>query len=130
MYENLKKLRLSLGMTQSEFGKSIGVAKTTYNNYETGEREPKSNFWISIAKVYGVTIDYLMGYSNDPHRTSLESEGESVCSAEAQKLAEQFDELDDFGKNAVRCLIKIEHERCLSKLHEEKANKNKHQQNK
>lgn len=130
MYENLKKLRLSLGMTQSEFGKSIGVAKTTYNNYETGEREPKSNFWISIAKVYGVTIDYLMGYSNDPHRTSLESEGENVFSTEAQKIAEQFDELDDFGKNAVRCLVEIEHARCSSKLYEAKIHNNKNQQNK
>ncbi len=69
MYENLKKLRESLGLTQAEFGKSVGIAKTTYNNYETGIREPKSDFWISVAKKYGVTIDYLMGYSKDPHLT-------------------------------------------------------------
>lgn len=50
MYENLKKLRESLGLTQAEFGKSVGIAKTTYNNYETGIREPKSDFWISVAK--------------------------------------------------------------------------------
>mgnify|MGYP003230679630 CR=1 FL=1 len=69
MQENLKKLRESLGMTQSEFGKSVGIAKTTYNNYETGIREPKSDFWISVAERYGVTIDYLMGYSQNPHLT-------------------------------------------------------------
>ncbi len=56
-------------MTQSEFGKSVGIAKTTYNNYETGIREPKSDFWISVAERYGVTIDYLMGYSQNPHLT-------------------------------------------------------------
>lgn len=70
MYENLKKLRESLGLTQEEFGKSIGLAKTTYNNYETGNREPKSDFWIAVAKKYNVTIDYLMGYSQSPHLTS------------------------------------------------------------
>ena len=69
MYEHLKDLRESLGMTQAEFGKSIGVAKTTYNNYETGIREPKSDFWIAVAQKYGVTIDYLMGFSDDPKKT-------------------------------------------------------------
>ena len=61
MYEHLKALRESLGMTQAEFGESVGVAKSTYNNYEIGARDPKSDFWIAVAQRYGVTIDYLMG---------------------------------------------------------------------
>lgn len=56
MYQNLKALRDSLNMTQEEFGKSIGLAKSTYNNYETGVREPKSDFWIAIAQKYNVSI--------------------------------------------------------------------------
>ena len=52
MYPHLKALRESLKLTQEEFGKSVGVAKTTYNNYEKGEREPKSDFWIAVAKRY------------------------------------------------------------------------------
>ena len=69
MYVHLKELRESLGLTQAEFGKSIGIAKSTYNNYETGAREPKSDFWVAVAQKYNVTIDYLMGYSDDPHGT-------------------------------------------------------------
>ena len=65
MYENLKALRLSLGMNQEDFGRSIGVAKSTYNNYELGIREPKSDFWIAVARKYGVSIDYLMGFTSD-----------------------------------------------------------------
>ena len=67
MYKHLKDLRESLGMTQEEFGNSVGVAKSTYNNYETGIRNPKSDFWIAVAQKYNVTIDYLMGHSDDPH---------------------------------------------------------------
>lgn len=66
MYVRLKELRDSLGLTQAEFGKSIGIAKSTYNNYETGIRDPKSDFWIAVAQKYGVTIDYLMGFSDNP----------------------------------------------------------------
>ena len=68
MYKNLRAFRESLKMTQEEFGKSVGVAKTTYNNYETGKREPDSEFWIKIAEKYGVSIDYLMGYKNEPYK--------------------------------------------------------------
>ena len=64
MYPRLKIFRESLGLTQEEFGKSVHVAKSTYNNYETGIRDPKSDFWIAVAQKYGVTIDYLMGHSD------------------------------------------------------------------
>lgn len=67
MYENLKKLRESLGLTQEQFGNSVGVGKTAYNNYETGKREPRSEFWIAIAEKYHVSIDYLMGHKDDPY---------------------------------------------------------------
>lgn len=82
VYVHLKELRESLGMTQEEFGKSIGIAKSTYNNYEKGIREPKSDFWIAVAKKYGVTIDYLMGFSNDPRRTSVDVQEKSLTKNE------------------------------------------------
>lgn len=70
MYKRLKEFRESLGMTQAEFGASVGIAKSTYNNYETGIRDPKSDFWIAVAQKYGVTIDYLMGHSDELLKTS------------------------------------------------------------
>ena len=66
MYPRLKEFRESQGLTQEEFGRSIGLAKSTYNNYELGIRDPKSDFWIAIATKYNVTIDYLMGFSDSP----------------------------------------------------------------
>lgn len=109
MYVHLKELRESLGMTQEEFGKSIGIAKSTYNNYEKGIRDPKSDFWITVAKKYGVTIDYLMGYTNEPHKTT---DGDSIeysqilnpdkpMSKPEQKLMELFLRLDDRARSAL-----------------------------
>lgn len=69
MYRNLKILRKSLKMAQKDFAASLGIGYTTYNGYETGAREPKSDFWIAVAQKYNVTIDYLMGYTNGPHET-------------------------------------------------------------
>lgn len=72
MKRNLKELRESRNMTQKQFAESLGLKLTTYNGYETGSREPDSDFWISIAEKYHVTIDYLMGFSSDPLKTGLE----------------------------------------------------------
>lgn len=110
MYRNLKALRESLNMTQAEFGQSIGLAKSTYNNYETGEREPKSDFWIAIATRYNVTIDYLMGFSMDPQKTvSGEKRKAPLYSSEAMEVAKVFDILDSHGQGAVKAILDFEH---------------------
>lgn len=105
MYKNLKVFRESLGMTQKEFAASLGIGQTTYNGYETGARDPKSDFWVSVAKKYNVTIDYLMGYSNDPHKTSDDIKKAPSLSDEAQRLARDYDTLDKWGQQAVRDLV-------------------------
>lgn len=92
MYGNLKVFRESLGMTQKEFAASLSIGLTTYNGYETGARDPKSDFWIAVAKKYGVTIDYLMGYSPEPDKTSEDikksppEQGEDSAREEQLKL--------------------------------------------
>lgn len=104
MYPNLKSLRESLGMTQAEFGKSIGLPKSTYSNYENGEREPKSDFWMKIAQQYDVTIDYLMGFSDEPQQYADNKKAPPLSDG-ARKLAKDYDKLDSHGKAAVRGLM-------------------------
>lgn len=69
MKNRLKEVRLSTGMTQEDFAESVGVSKTTYNNYETGRREPRSDFWMAVSDKYNITVDYLIGRSDDPRGT-------------------------------------------------------------
>ena len=107
MYQNLKALRESLGMTQAEFGKSLGLAKSTYSNYETGERKPKSDFWVNIATKYNVTIDYLMGFSNAPDAYA-DNRSTPALSTGALRLAKDYDSLDHWGKAAVRSVADTE----------------------
>jgi transcriptional regulator with XRE-family HTH domain len=37
--DNLRKLRLSMDLTQKQMAELLGVSHVTYNRYETGERE-------------------------------------------------------------------------------------------
>ena len=52
--ERLKMLRESLSMNKKEFANYLGVKYTTYNGYETGAREPASDFLIKISKTRNI----------------------------------------------------------------------------
>ena len=104
MYENLKALRESLHMKQEEFGSSIGLKKTTYQGYETGAREPRSDFWIAVAEKYHVSIDYLMGFTDDPKGTKYGSDLE--LTKEERKLVDAWRLADE--KDRKRVAIDLE----------------------
>ena len=59
--KNLKSARMKAGMTQEQIASAVGVAVTTYSNWELGKREPNVLKIKALAKVLGVTGDYLLG---------------------------------------------------------------------
>lgn len=59
--ENLKSARVRAGLTQGQIAAAVGVATTTYSNWELGKREPNVLKIKALAKVLGVTGDYLLG---------------------------------------------------------------------
>lgn len=107
MYENLKKLRLSLGFNQEEFGALFGIKKTTYSGYETGASDPKSDFWIAVAERFHVSIDYLMDLTDDPHQTKY---------ADRSKIETSYYSLDEYGRRIVDAVMEIEAERFASEV--------------
>ena len=60
----LKGLRKEKNLTQSELGKSVGFAQTTYTCYENGTSRPTTFKLLYIAKYYNVSFDYLVGRSD------------------------------------------------------------------
>ena len=114
MDTNLKFLRQSLGLTQEEFAQSVGVAKSTYSNYELGIREPRSDFWVAVAKKYNVSVDYLMGYVSDPLARAGERMMEFVLSPSSfeRDILQKYRLLDDHGKKIVDFVLTAEADRC------------------
>ncbi len=52
-------------MKQEEVAKGLEIAVRSYCRYEYGEREPNASVLWRMADFYGVTIDYLVGRSED-----------------------------------------------------------------
>lgn len=59
--EKLRNLRLSRDLSQGDLAKCIGKSISMIGLYENSSRMPSYETLIRIAKVFGVTTDYLLG---------------------------------------------------------------------
>lgn len=57
----IRIMRKSLGLTQADLAKKIGVTKQAITTYETGIREPSFRNLIKLSRVLNVTTDWLLG---------------------------------------------------------------------
>lgn len=53
--------------TQQEVADLIGLSRPAYTAYEIGNREPDYDTLKKISKIYNVSIDYLLGNSDEPN---------------------------------------------------------------
>ena len=54
-------LRISKGWSQAELGRQLGVSASAIGLYEQGRREPSLDLLVRMARLFGVTTDYLLG---------------------------------------------------------------------
>ena len=104
--DKLKEIRENTGMNKKEFANYIGVKYTTYNGYETGAREPDSDFLILISTKFDVSTDYILGLqteSNVLHSYSLK--------ASEYSHIEKYRSLDNYGRETVDLILEREAKR-------------------
>ncbi|WP_438448544.1 helix-turn-helix transcriptional regulator [Gorillibacterium sp. sgz5001074] len=78
----LAELRVELGLTQEEVAKKLELSRAALSHYETNRREPDFQTIRKCADYYGVTIDYILGRTNDRDQTLDEAVGEWVDALE------------------------------------------------
>jgi|SRR5690625_780435 len=62
----LISLRNKHNKTQEQIAKLIGVTRPAYTAYEKGNRTPDHDILIILADYYEVSIDYLLGRTDNP----------------------------------------------------------------
>ncbi|MFT4414192.1 helix-turn-helix domain-containing protein [Fredinandcohnia humi] len=63
--QRLRELRVEHGYTMEEVGKKIGVKKSSYASYETKYRQPPLEKLKSFSRLYGVSVDYILGLTDE-----------------------------------------------------------------
>ena len=66
--ERLILLRTSRHLTQKQVYESVGMSAIGYQRYEYGTREPAFRQLIALADYFDVSLDYLVGRSDDSTR--------------------------------------------------------------
>ena len=93
-------------MNKKEFSEYLNLKYTTYNNYETGAREPASDFLILISEKFGVSVDYLLGQKEDSEIIP----SFNLNLSEWQHI-QKYRTLDVYGKKQVDSVLSNEVER-------------------
>lgn len=63
--ERLRKLRKDRKISQEELGSILGVKKSAVSLYETENNEPSDEIKVQIAEYFKVSIDYLLGLTDE-----------------------------------------------------------------
>ncbi len=63
--ERLQALRKEYHLSQEKFAAEVDIGFTTYRRYENGKREPTASVLVQIADFYNVSLDYLVGRTDE-----------------------------------------------------------------
>lgn len=80
MKDRLREARKAKNLKQTEAAEKIGVAISTYRNWEGGTFEPRRDLLEKAAKVFGVSKNYLLGL--EPAKDSPKNTSNFVKAAE------------------------------------------------
>ncbi len=93
----LKQLRLDKRLRQEQVARLVGVSKGAISAYETDIRQPSYDVLIRLANLYRVSVDYLLGRTDDrtldisgltTHEVAMISELVASMTIKNQKLEE------------------------------------------
>lgn len=87
--KRLKSLRSKTGKNQADIAKSIGISRARYSHYENNHVEPDIDLIRKLANLYDVSIDYLLGNTDNPARVKYEDRDEIT-----NKIATEFPDVD------------------------------------
>ena len=67
-YNRLKDLREDNDKNQAQIAELLGIKQQQYSLYERGERELPMHHFITLARYYNVSLDYLAGMIDTPRK--------------------------------------------------------------
>ncbi len=67
-YERIRNLREDRDLTQQQIASQLLISQRTYSRYENGDRAIPIDILVEICNFHGVSVDYILGLTNNPNR--------------------------------------------------------------
>lgn len=82
LYENLARLRKEAGLSQQDLAERLDVSRQSISKWELGTALPSTENLIGLSRLYGVSLDYLVGNSETRERADTNSADTEEAPAE------------------------------------------------
>lgn len=89
----IKQLRMEAGILQADLAQQLKVRQNTVSTWETGRSEPDLDALRELSRIFGVSIDYILG--NTDIKNPLTSEDMSGLTEKQIKILEMMGELPE-----------------------------------
>ena len=103
--KRLISLRKEHHLTRESFADILGISRFTLRNYELNKNEPNSDFLKEISGYFNVSIDYLLGVTDERERVSKHQLKESE-----HDLIKKYRALSPRAQETIRHLIDLEYD--------------------
>lgn len=100
----LKQLRQEKTLFQRDIAEKLNIEVNTYGAWERGSCEPSSDMLYKLSKLYGVTIEYLLGHENDDYTSTINN---TILPPDEERLLQEYRKLDKSMKKM--CYYYVEH---------------------
>lgn len=68
VYPRIRELREARGYSQREMADLLEMLQPQYFRYEQGQRDIPTQLLIRLSEIYGVSVDYILGLTDNQHR--------------------------------------------------------------
>lgn len=105
--EQRKKQGLSLAQLSNMLEKTgLSLSPDSLSKYERGDREPKLKTWQKLANFFGVSVEYLMGLSDQPHITKNDTIDLSDLFDNSSELTIDGTKLNEYEVQMIQLFLK------------------------
>lgn len=68
LFQRIRDLREDMDYTQVQVAEKLNLHRTQYQRYESAITPVTADFIVNIARLYGVSTDYVLGLTNDKRK--------------------------------------------------------------
>ena len=97
----IRELREEKKITQIRLSIELEVSQETISAYEMEKYYPSVKSLIKLQNIFGVSIDYILGLTEDRYPTAQRSD----LSQDEQSLLHAYRQLDASGKSQIRAYL-------------------------
>ena len=103
----LLELRKLAGLSQKELAKILNCSQNMISQWENGTRDPSTDTLKAMADYFNVTIDYLLGRTDENAITSAAVPAQDALTTQEETHIKKYRQLDTDGKEEIDDIIDV-----------------------